>query len=118
MKFIIHICLVFCGLTFFNAQNTFNIHGKVIDFHDKVPLSNTSIKIGNYSATSDENGNFTLNNVNKGTYTLTANHPNCDTFTEKIEVNKDLEITLNLEHHIADIETAIRFYSPAIFPSF
>ena len=105
MKFIIHICLVFCGLTFFNAQNTFSIQGKVIDFHDKVPLSNTSIKIGNYSTTSDENGNFTFNNVNKGTYTLTANHPNCDTFTEKIEVNKDLEITLNLEHHIADIET-------------
>ena len=105
MKFIIHICLVFFGLTFFNAQNTFNIQGKVIDFHDKVPLNNASIKIGNYTSTSDKDGNFNFSNVKKGNYILIANHPDCETFTENIVVDKDLEITLNLEHHIHEIET-------------
>lgn len=97
--------LIFFGLTFFSAQNTFKVQGKIIDFHDKVPLENAVIKIGNYTQNSDAEGNFNFPALKKGTYILTANHPACETFSEKITVNKNLEITLNLEHHIADIET-------------
>lgn len=104
MKFFISLCLVFAGMAFFSAQNTFNIHGKVIDFHDKIPLANTFIKIGNQSATSDQQGDFTVKNVKKGSYLLTATHPDCAPFTQTVDVNRNLEITLNLEHHIADIE--------------
>ena len=105
MKFTFNLLLIFFGLTFFSAQNTFKIQGKIIDFHDKVPLKNAIIKIGNYTETSDANGNFSFNSVKKGDYTITATHPDCETFSEKISVNKDLAITLNLEHHSADIET-------------
>lgn len=105
MKFILNIILVFFGLAFFNAQNNYSIQGKIIDFHDKVPLREASIKIGNYTAISDENGKFAFKNVKKGTYILTANHPDCETFSQTLVVDKDLEITINLEHHIEEIET-------------
>lgn len=105
MKFIINICLVFFGLAFSYAQKTFEVKGKIIDFHDKVPLNNALIKIGNYSATSDTNGNFIFKNIKQGTYILTATHEECENFTEQLTVDKDLNLTLNLEHHIEDLET-------------
>ena len=58
MKLTINILLIFFGLAFFNAQETFIVKGKIIDFHDKVPLKNATIVIGNHTETSDKNGNF------------------------------------------------------------
>ena len=99
--------LIFFGLTFFSAQNTFKVQGKIIDFHDKVPLEKATIKIGNFTQTSDSSGNFTFPSLQRGTYTLTAIHPDCASFTEQLTINKNLEITLNLEHHVKDIETVL-----------
>ncbi|KIA83946.1 TonB-dependent receptor [Kaistella solincola] len=96
---------IFFGLLFINAQNTFNIKGKVIDFHDKVPLKGAEITLGKSTQLSDENGNFAFKAVKKGNYTLLATHPDCNSFSKEISVNKDLEVTVQLEHHIADIET-------------
>lgn len=105
MKFTLNIILILFGLSLTNAQNSFNVQGKIVDFHDKVPLKNAVIKIGNCTENSDENGNFIFKSIKKGSYTLTANHPDCQLFTEQISVEKNLEITINLEHHITDIET-------------
>ena len=38
MKFTFNILLILFGFTFFSAQQTFKIQGKIIDFHDKVPF--------------------------------------------------------------------------------
>ena len=105
MKLTINILLIFFGLAFFNAQETFIVKGKIIDFHDKVPLKNATIVIGNHTETSDKNGNFIFNAIKKGNYVLVANHPDCERFTEQIEVDGNLDITLNLEHHVSNIET-------------
>ena len=105
MKFTFNILLILFGFTFFSAQQTFKIQGKIIDFHDKVPLKNAVIKIGDYTENSDTNGNFSFSSIKKGNYIITATHPDCEPLTEKITVIKDLEITLNLEHHISEIET-------------
>lgn len=105
MKFTFNILLILFGFTFFSAQQTFKIQGKIIDFHDKIPLKNATVKIGNQTETSDEKGNFIFKAIEKGTYTLLASHPDCETLSEEIVVDKHLEITLNLEHHISEIET-------------
>uniref|UniRef100_UPI002F93CBA5 carboxypeptidase-like regulatory domain-containing protein n=1 Tax=Kaistella sp. TaxID=2782235 RepID=UPI002F93CBA5 len=75
MKFTFNILLIFFGLTLISAQQTFKIKGKIIDFHDKVPLKNAVIKIGNYTETSDQNGFFSFSSVKKGKYTISATHP-------------------------------------------
>lgn len=105
MKFIINIIAILFGLLFTNAQTTFTVKGKVIDFHDKVPLKEAKITIGTSTQISDSKGNFIFKAVPKGNYKLIANHPDCDAITEELNVNKDLEITLQLEHHIENIET-------------
>lgn len=104
MKFIINLVCLFLGFTFISAQQNFKIQGKVIDFHDKVPLKNASITIGDLTARSDDSGNFSFSSVKKGTYQITASHPDCETFSETITVVRNLELTLNLEHHISQIE--------------
>ena len=105
MKFTLNIIAILFGLLLTNAQTTFTVQGKVIDYHDKVPLKNAKITIGNSTLISDDGGNFTFNSLPKGKYTLIANHPDCDAVTIDLTVNKDSEITVQLEHHIADIET-------------
>lgn len=92
------------GITLINAQNTYKISGKVIDVHDKTPLENAKVSVGNFTANSNKEGLFDLK-VPKGTYTVNVSHTDCNPFSEKIYVNKNLEITLQLEHHVQDIET-------------
>jgi len=96
---------IFFGLLFANAQNTFNINGKVIDFHDKVPLQGATVIVGKFTQVTDENGNFAFSGVKKGNHTLLASHPDCNTFSQQISVSKDEKFTIQLEHHIADIQT-------------
>lgn len=105
MKFTLNIIAILFGLLFTNAQTTFTVKGKVIDFHDKIPLKDAKITIGTLIQISDAKGNFIFKTVPKGSYTLIANHPDCDAISEDLNVHKDLEITLQLEHHIEDIET-------------
>lgn len=105
MKLRISLIILLLGMVFFQAQNTFRVSGIVTDFHDKTVLKNARIQIGNLSTLSDENGNFTFSSVPRGNQTVTANHPDCLPFTEAVSVNKDLFLTINLEHHIEDIET-------------
>ncbi len=105
MKFLFNFLLVFLGLTIVSAQKTFTVQGKIIDFHDKIPLKNATITIGSQTETSDEKGNFIFKAIEKGNYTLLASHPDCQTLSEEIVVDKHLQIILNLEHHISEIET-------------
>lgn len=105
MKFTLNIITIFFGLLYVGAQTTYTVKGKVIDFHDKAPLKNATITIGKLTRVSDANGYFIFKAVQSGNYTLVANHPDCDSFSEQLSVGQDLEITIRLEHHAADIET-------------
>ena len=105
MKSLIKLMFFLLGITWVNAQNTFSVSGTVQDFHDKTLLENAKIQVGNYSTVSDRQGKFTLKNVKKGSYDLSVSHPSCDVFSQQLNVNDNLELTINLEHHIDEIET-------------
>ena len=105
MKFTLNIIAILFGLLFVNAQTTYTVTGKVLDYHDKVPLKGATITIGTSTQVSDSKGSFTFKIIQEGKYRLIANHPECDPITEELLVNKDVVITLQLEHHAADIET-------------
>lgn len=105
MKFTLNIIAIFLGLLFTNAQTTYIVKGKVIDYHDKTPLKNATITLGKSTQISDSNGQFIFKSQPSGNFTLLANHPDCEAFSEEISLTKDLEITIQLEHHIAEIET-------------
>lgn len=107
MKFIYNIILIFCGLVFINAQKNFTIEGSVKDFHDKTVLSNAVVKIGNQSTKTDKNGRFVFSKIASGTYNLFAQHADCSDYEETIEVNKNLNLEIFLEHHAHDLETVV-----------
>lgn len=93
------------GITLINAQETYTVSGTVYDFHDKTLLHEAKIQLGNYSVVSDKKGEFILKNIKKGSYNLSVSHPDCEPFYEQIMVDKDLDLMLNLEHHIHEIES-------------
>ena len=104
MKLIINVVLIFFGLVLVNAQKTFSVEGIVQDFHDKSVLENAEIVIGNQKVKSDKNGKFVIRKIPQGNYTLTAHHDECDDYSQAISVNKDLFLTISLEHHVHEIE--------------
>ncbi len=105
MKLRLSLVFLLLGILFFHAQKTYRISGTATDFHDKTALTNARIQIGNLSTLSDENGSFSFLAVPEGNYTVTAVHPHCLPFSEEITVNQDMFLTINLEHHIEEIET-------------
>lgn len=105
MKLRLGILFLLFAVFLLQAQKTYTVSGSVKDFHDKMPLAEARIKIGNFSTLSDESGNFTFTAIKDGNYTLTAAHPACLPFSDAISVDRDLYITVSLEHHIHDIET-------------
>ncbi len=105
MKFTLNIIAILFGLLFVNAQNSFTVSGKVLDYHDRVPLKNAKIQIGNRTVSSDAAGLFSISDISAGTHGLLATHPDCEAFSTNIKVDKNLDLTIQLEHHITEIET-------------
>ncbi len=105
MKFTLNIIAILFGLLFVNAQNSFTVSGKVLDYHDRVPLKNAKIQIGNRTVSSDAAGLFSVSDISAGPHGLLATHPDCEPFSTNIKVDKNLDLTIQLEHHITEIET-------------
>jgi iron complex outermembrane receptor protein len=105
MKLIYSLILVFCGLISISAQKTYSVEGTIQDFHDKTKLENAVVNIGGFTAKTNAKGKFTFNKIPAGKYILIAKHPDCNDYTENIEVNQDLHLVITLEHHSHDIET-------------
>lgn len=105
MKSLIKLMFFLFGMAWFHAQNTFSVIGTVQDFHDKTLLNKAQIRLGDYSAVSNDKGKFTLKNIPQGNYVLAVSHPDCEAFTQEVVVDKNIELTINLEHHVGEIET-------------
>lgn len=103
MKLKFGFLLILFGLVFSYAQ--FTVQGKISDFHDKVPLNGAAVNIGNQTAVSDANGFFEFRNIRGGTYTLSAQHPECDPFSQEVNVDRNLLLHIAMEHHSDEIET-------------
>lgn len=104
MKLTLNIVCFILGIAWFSAQKTFKVYGTINDFHNKTALKNAKIKIGSRSTLSDEQGQFMLSSILKGDYDLKVSHPDCEDFTQKITLDKDIYLNINLEHHIDEIE--------------
>lgn len=98
--------MLLLGASKFCAQ-TVTIQGSVKDFHLKMPLQGAVVKLGTQSAHTDAKGYFKFAAVKKGNYLLTASHPECALFTQKITATADQTLEILLEHHEHEIEGII-----------
>ena len=80
---------------------TLVMSGKVIDDHDRTPLSLAEIflyEIGR-GTISDMDGQYRITDLCPGTYQVRVTHLGCEPVERKITLDRDLVIDFKLEHH-------------------
>lgn len=88
------------------SQNCKSIFiGEVLDFHDKKPLMNATVKLvgTNKITIADEKGKFTFKDLCDKTYTIEVSHIGCETKRIVLLINGDTYTKINLEHHIEEL---------------
>lgn len=105
MKNIISFVLVFLCSTVSWAQKEYQVRGKVVDFHNNAPLENAVVKIGKLSTQTNAKGEFQLYPVVSGRHTVLVHHAECDQYSQDIDVQGDLMLSIAMEHHSENIET-------------
>lgn len=103
MKTLFSWVLLFTCIVLFGQNYT--VKGKVLDFHNKIPISNAEVSLGEYKTNTNKLGEFSLENIPKGNYKLFIKHPFCNDFSKDLQINKDWFVSVNLEHHDKEIET-------------
>ncbi len=91
------------------TECTLVLSGKILDQHDKSPLSYATIYIQELKkgVVADSNGNYTINNLCNGNYTLIIEHIGCLPDTILIEINKHTFANFYLEHHLEELQEFI-----------
>ncbi len=107
-----NICLILFVLFsgFIYSQNCKSIFiGEVIDFHDKKPLVNATIKLisTNRITIADEKGKFTFKDLCDKTYTVEVSHIGCETKQIIITINGDTFSKIDLEHHAEELDEVL-----------
>lgn len=88
------------------SQNCKSIFiGEVLDFHDKKPLINATVKLvgTNKITIADEKGKFTFKDLCDQTYNIEVSHIGCETKRIAVLINGDTYTKINLEHHIEEL---------------
>ncbi len=78
--------------------------GKVIDFHDGVPLKGAKITFNDQMIITDTNGNYTIANLCAISYAFTISHEDCNSQVVTIDVSKVDNKDFYLEHHYTDLD--------------
>ena len=90
-----------------NCQLKFT--GKVIDFHNGEPIVGATIHVKTLDTytTSDINGVFNIEQLCKGPLVLIVSHVSCETKTISVELTKNMNEIVYLEHHVEALETVV-----------
>ncbi len=78
--------------------------GKVIDFHDGVPLEGAKIIVNNITVYTDKEGKYIINGLCATSYAFTVSHEDCDSQVITINMNDVSVKNFYLEHHYTDLD--------------
>ncbi len=94
-----HLFVLFLLVTnSINANNTFNISGKITTNNESLPFVNIYLKGTSKGAVSQEDGSFVIDNVQEGNYTLIVSFTGFKTVQKLITIKGDnVKININLE---------------------
>ena len=99
--------LFFSAAFIVSAQDcTSSLKGRVLDFHNKGALSNTSILVidKDIQVFSNANGTYQINGLCDGRYELEVNHPSCNTLIIPVIVEGKTKLDIKLEHHLEELD--------------
>lgn len=106
MRFILLIGLAFLFSEIVHAQECSSIiTGRVIDLHDKSPLSGATIIVAGIEVAvqTDLDGYFRIENLCDANYSLQVSHPECTTQAFKLQLNGTVDRVFYLEHHLESL---------------
>ncbi len=105
MKRFTLITVFLLGVTFSSAQDCDKtLTGKVIDFHDGVPLKGAKITFNDQMIVTDTEGNYTITNLCAISYAFTVSHEDCNSQVVTINIAKVRSKDFYLEHHLSELE--------------
>ncbi|WP_040757317.1 TonB-dependent receptor [Winogradskyella psychrotolerans] len=83
------ILLLFASATCINAQNTYEITGRVTSEGQPLPFANIYIEDNSKGTLSDNNGNFIIKDLKAGTYIIVASFTGIKTETKRVSITTD-----------------------------
>ncbi len=90
-----------------NSQEcSYSLSGRVLDFHDKSPLTGATLyisKLERYAYT-NLNGEYELEDLCAGTYEIEVMHPECRTLIFPVEITRTETRDFLLEHHLEELD--------------
>ncbi len=105
MKRFTLIIVFLLGVTFSSAQDCDKtLTGKVIDFHDGVPLKGAKITFNDQMIVTDTEGNYTITNLCAISYAFTVSHEDCNSQVVTINIEEVTSKNFYLEHHLNELE--------------
>lgn len=108
MKTFIHLLLVCLSFNTALAQNhncTLSLYGRVIDDHDRQPLSFAAVYIEELQkgTVTDSAGYYRISDLCPGTYTVRCTHLGCEPIETKITIKRSLQKDFHPEHHAEEL---------------
>ena len=93
------------GTLISKAQDcTISISGRVIDFHDGVPLKDATITFNDQTIVTDKEGNYIISNLCPVAYAFTISHPNCNSQVITLDAAEVTKKDFYLEHHLDELQ--------------
>ncbi|MDY8135128.1 TonB-dependent receptor [Aquimarina sp. 2201CG5-10] len=93
------------GILLSSAQDcNITLSGKIIDFHDGVPLKEATITYDNKMIVTDNLGNYTITGLCPISYAFTISHPDCNSQVITINVSEVSKKDFYLEHHLNELQ--------------
>ncbi|MHA7056825.1 TonB-dependent receptor [Aquimarina sp. M1] len=100
------LCIVFLlAVSYLLAQDCDKtLSGRVIDFHDGVPLEGATITFNSTTIKSNSNGMYKITGLCATSYAFTISHEDCNSQVVTINVGEVLKKDFYLEHHFTNLE--------------
>ncbi|WP_378179917.1 TonB-dependent receptor [Aquimarina sp. SS2-1] len=100
------LCIVFLlAITPLFAQDcNKTLSGRVIDFHDGVPLEGATITFNSTTIKTDSNGMYNITGLCATSYAFTISHEDCNSQVVTIDMDEVSKKDFYLEHHFTNLE--------------
>lgn len=93
------------GINLLSSQECNNtLSGRVIDFHDGIPLEGAAITFNNRTIVTDATGMYTIDKLCATAYAFTVSHEKCNSQVITLDIAKISSKDFYLEHHLNELE--------------
>ena len=105
-KYLLSVFLLSVFFPALGQECSYSLRGRVLDFHDKSPLTGATLYIPQSEsyAYSNLNGEYEFTGLCAGSYEIEVMHPECRTLIFPVEITRTEKRDFLLEHHLEELD--------------